>query len=212
MVSIIVGRLGKLDRRSVADGTTVGQLLMAEGITLQPEDQVRVRGRKIEDGHILQEGDVVLIVAPIVGERTISRGGIWRVYKNDPDTVFPSNFHAHHMEAPEVLDLYTQMPSGPRTPSMELITAPAMTLRRVTFSKSACQSYLTRWAPITSFVTLRSIMSWRRAWIRNSSSWPASFMLLRHATLAPEDRMTIPWQTFTITFAIGSTDQEDSKF
>jgi len=43
----------------------------------------------------------------ILLEVTVKRNGIWRVHKNDPDIVFPSDFHADRVDAPEKLDLYT---------------------------------------------------------------------------------------------------------
>lgn len=43
----------------------------------------------------------------MVLEVTVKHNGIWRVHKSDPDTVFPSDFHADRVDAPEKLDLYT---------------------------------------------------------------------------------------------------------
>lgn len=43
----------------------------------------------------------------MVLEVTVRRNGVWRVHSNDPDTVFPSDFHADRVDAPEKLDLYT---------------------------------------------------------------------------------------------------------
>ena len=40
-------------------------------------------------------------------EVTVKHNGKWRVHKIDPDTVFPSDFHADRVDAPEKLDLYT---------------------------------------------------------------------------------------------------------
>ena len=40
-------------------------------------------------------------------EGTVKHNGIWRVHSNDPDTVFPSDFHADRVDAAEKLDLYT---------------------------------------------------------------------------------------------------------
>lgn len=37
----------------------------------------------------------------------VKHNGIWRVHKNDPDDIFPSDFHADRVDAPEKLDLYT---------------------------------------------------------------------------------------------------------
>lgn len=37
----------------------------------------------------------------------IKCNGIWRIHKNDKDDYFPSDFHAHRMDKPEKLDLYT---------------------------------------------------------------------------------------------------------
>jgi hypothetical protein len=43
----------------------------------------------------------------MVLEVTVRHNGIWRVHKKDPDTVFPSEFHADRVDAAEKLDLYT---------------------------------------------------------------------------------------------------------
>jgi hypothetical protein len=40
-------------------------------------------------------------------EQTLSGDGKWRVHKSDPDDLFPSDFHAHNIDDPEVLDLHT---------------------------------------------------------------------------------------------------------
>ncbi len=40
-------------------------------------------------------------------EVTLKHNGIWRIHKSDPDTVFPSDFHADRLDAAEKLDLYT---------------------------------------------------------------------------------------------------------
>jgi len=48
-------------------------------------------------------------------ERTYKRDGIWRVHLNDPDTVFPSDFHAHNQDAPQTLDVYTGEVYDPTT-------------------------------------------------------------------------------------------------
>jgi len=39
-------------------------------------------------------------------EKTVKHKGIWRIHKNDPDDVFPSDPHADRIDAPEKLDLY----------------------------------------------------------------------------------------------------------
>ena len=40
-------------------------------------------------------------------EVTVKSNGIWRIHKNDPDKVFPSDFHADRVDKPEKLDIYT---------------------------------------------------------------------------------------------------------
>jgi hypothetical protein len=39
-------------------------------------------------------------------EKTVKHNGIWRIHKNDPDNIFPSDPHADRQDAPEKLDLY----------------------------------------------------------------------------------------------------------
>jgi len=50
---------------------------------------------------IIEDGRRMLV------EGTVKHNGIWRIHKSDPDTVFPSDFHADRVDAPEKLDLYT---------------------------------------------------------------------------------------------------------
>lgn len=38
---------------------------------------------------------------------TVKHNGKWRFHKNDPDTLFPSNFHADRQDGAEKLDMYT---------------------------------------------------------------------------------------------------------
>jgi adenylate kinase len=40
-------------------------------------------------------------------ERIVRTNGIWKINKNDPDDVFPSDLHADRVDEPEKLDLYT---------------------------------------------------------------------------------------------------------
>jgi len=39
-------------------------------------------------------------------EKTVKHNGIWRIYKNAPDDIFPSDPHADRQDAPEKLNLY----------------------------------------------------------------------------------------------------------
>ena len=39
-------------------------------------------------------------------EKTVKHNGIWRIHKNDPDDIFPSDPHADRQDAPEKLNLY----------------------------------------------------------------------------------------------------------
>ena len=54
-----------------------------------------------EPDEVLEDGTLQLL------ERTVKRDGVWRVHLNDPDTNFPSDFHAHNQDARETLDVYT---------------------------------------------------------------------------------------------------------
>jgi hypothetical protein len=40
-------------------------------------------------------------------EQTVSHQGKWRIHKNAPDNLFPSDPHADRVDKPEKLDLYT---------------------------------------------------------------------------------------------------------
>ncbi len=44
-----------------------------------------------------------------------SNNGKWRVHKNDPDDVFPSDLHADRVDGPEKLDIYTGIVYDTRT-------------------------------------------------------------------------------------------------
>lgn len=55
--------------------------------------------------HVRDDGRVLEIAVTI--KNSGKNSGIWRVHAYDPDEFFPSNFHAHNAEEPEVLDIYT---------------------------------------------------------------------------------------------------------
>lgn len=40
-------------------------------------------------------------------ERVVKKNGIWKIHKNDPDDIFPSDPHADRVDEPEKLNLYT---------------------------------------------------------------------------------------------------------
>lgn len=40
-------------------------------------------------------------------KQTVSHQGRWRIHKNDPDILFPSDPHADRVDEPEKLNLYT---------------------------------------------------------------------------------------------------------
>jgi len=40
-------------------------------------------------------------------EKQIKHNGVWKIHKNDPDNIFPSDPHADRVDRPEKLDLYT---------------------------------------------------------------------------------------------------------
>ncbi len=42
----------------------------------------------------------------MVLEQQIKHNGIWRIYKNDSDDIFPSDPHGDRVDRPEKLDLY----------------------------------------------------------------------------------------------------------
>jgi len=39
-------------------------------------------------------------------EKTVKHNGIWRIHKNDPDDIFPSDPHADRQDEPEKLNLF----------------------------------------------------------------------------------------------------------
>ncbi len=52
------------------------------------------------------------IIDPVKGlqnlyEQTVNHQGRWRIHKNDPDDIFPSDPHADRVDEAEKLDLYT---------------------------------------------------------------------------------------------------------
>jgi hypothetical protein len=64
---------------------------------------------------VLKDGDFLVLTFPIRGEATVRRDGKWRIHANDSDDLFPSDFHAHHLETGEKLDLYTGYLYDPTT-------------------------------------------------------------------------------------------------
>lgn len=108
MLSITVGRVpGHITRVTVENGTTVGDLLSREGISLCSTGVILVSGAIAPPERVLTDNDTVLVSFPITGRVTVRRKGVWRIHKYDADVIFPSDQHAHNMDAPEVLDLYT---------------------------------------------------------------------------------------------------------
>jgi hypothetical protein len=108
MASILLGRFpGQIQTISIEKGATVGSVLQRRGVKILPGQAIFVSGIKVDLGHPLGDGDKVLLVRPIRGEVTARvNGNVWRMHQNDPDTVFPSDFHAHNQRAPEVVNLY----------------------------------------------------------------------------------------------------------
>ena len=77
-----------------------------------------VGGFPVNRTHFLEDGDTIILVraSGIRGEATVKvAGDIWRIHQNDPDEIFPSNFHAHNEIGSETLDLYTGRVFDPRT-------------------------------------------------------------------------------------------------
>jgi hypothetical protein len=108
MISAIFGCIGNLKEVTLKEGTSVGQLLIDRGWKLQDGDEIRVNWKPVDVSYVVQQDDIIFIAFPIRGEVTIRRKGVWRIHKYDADTNWPSDFHAHNVDAPaEVLDLYT---------------------------------------------------------------------------------------------------------
>lgn len=69
---------------------------------------ITVNGVKANRDTILKDKDILIAVTSVKGEATLkSNGKIWRYHKNDPDDIFPSDFHAHNYEDGFLLDIYT---------------------------------------------------------------------------------------------------------
>lgn len=108
MPSILLGRFpGKIETVSIEEEETVESVLQRFNLQLSPDQTIIVSGVKVNPAHPLRDGDKLLLLAPIRGEVTARvNGNVWRMHQNDPDTVFPSDLHAHNQTAPEVVDLY----------------------------------------------------------------------------------------------------------
>ena len=101
---VIPGRVETLD---IAPNSTLQDLINTIPNYLERRGCCRVNGASEDPSYIPIENDIILVAFPIRGEVTCRRKGIWRLHKNDADDIFPSPFHAHNVDAPEVIDLQT---------------------------------------------------------------------------------------------------------
>ena len=98
-----------------ADDSTVADVLSFVGIDCGRGD-IFINGTRQGMSSVLKDGDIVGLFFSIRGGATVKRGGdSWMVYKSDPDTQFPSDFHAHNNCAEETLDIYTGIVYSPVT-------------------------------------------------------------------------------------------------
>ena len=63
-----------------------------------------------------QEGTKITFSVSAEGAAPVKlRGDYWLVHQNDPDDIWPSDFHAHNKVRPETMDCYTGDIFDPRT-------------------------------------------------------------------------------------------------
>lgn len=107
-IEITFGILPGLVRKmNLQEGTSIASLIKTLGWTSIQNNQLYINGIPQNDNYVLKEGDIALYIHKIKGEIQIKRNGIWIYHMYDKDDNFPSDFHAHNKELPEVLDIYT---------------------------------------------------------------------------------------------------------
>ena len=98
---------GKVETLEIATNSTLQDLINTIPNYRERKGCCLVNGVSEETSYIPKDNDIILVAFPIRGEVTCKRNGIWRLHKNDADDIFPSPFHAHNVDAPEVIDLQT---------------------------------------------------------------------------------------------------------
>jgi hypothetical protein len=110
---------------SETNGEAVDRILNAAGIEEAPllrfdlPDGSRVIVRSDDDPFLnepyLPETKIVIFPSAQAGAPVKMAGDYWLVHQNDPDDVWPSDFHAHNQTRPETLDCYTGEIYDPRS-------------------------------------------------------------------------------------------------
>jgi hypothetical protein len=106
---IRIARLGTGIKEVHLNPGCVDDALAASRLSVE-SFQIRVGGQIVSGSHPLQDGDIITLVLAggIKGAYDVPvANGPWRVHQNDPDDIFPSDFHAHNIARAETLDIYT---------------------------------------------------------------------------------------------------------
>jgi hypothetical protein len=108
LISARVLRVGlKTEEIQVKIGSTVRDIFQLLSIAEEEYPNRFIEGEAQGAEGVLKDGDKLFLTSSKRGEATIKANGKWRVRKADPDCLFPSDFHAHRLDAPEKLDIYT---------------------------------------------------------------------------------------------------------
>lgn len=106
---IRIARLGTSIKEVQLDAGCVDDALAASGLSVEGF-QIRLDGKIVGGRHPLQDGDIITLVLAggIRGAHDIKvNNHKWRVLQNDPDDIFPSDFHAHNKSGrKETVNLY----------------------------------------------------------------------------------------------------------
>lgn len=93
------------DKSTIAD---LRVIIKATGSTYLYRETQKGEIEEVKPNQALFDKDILILAIRMKGEADIKcLGRVWRVHKNDPDKLRPSDFHLHDLENGDKLDLYT---------------------------------------------------------------------------------------------------------
>jgi hypothetical protein len=108
LISIRILTLGFSKIFKIENNSKISDALKISGLSISKDYSYYVNGLIVTIDKILKDGDILIVTFPVKASAIIKRSGkIWEYHKNDSDKFFPSDFHLHSIESPEVLDMYT---------------------------------------------------------------------------------------------------------
>ena len=115
-IGLTVLSAGGAQKIECAPGITVRETLEMISCPIREDYLITINGLKSDLNSPLKDNDILIVIPSLKAAGTLRRNGkVWRYYKYDKDTNFPSDFHLHNIQNGEILDMYTGYVFDPRT-------------------------------------------------------------------------------------------------